>query len=64
MPIISVTMGKSDEEQKTDLIKKLTSAAVDATTLPEHAFTVLIHELDDYSIGLGGKTLAEVKKTQ
>jgi len=63
MPIISVTMGKSNREQNIKLIENLTSAAVEATGISEQAFTVLINELDDFNIGIGGKTLDEVRKT-
>ncbi|MCP4136347.1 MAG: 4-oxalocrotonate tautomerase [bacterium] len=65
MPIISITMGQqADDQQKSELIQKLTSTAVEITKMPEYAFTVLIHELPDQNIGLGGKTLTEVKKSQ
>ncbi len=61
MPIISVTMGKIEKEKKAELIEKLTATAVGVTGIPEQSFTILINELDDYNIGLAGRTLAEVK---
>ena len=64
MPIISITMGQLDARQKSTLIKELTSTAVDVTKIPEQSFTVLIHEMEDQNIGVGGKPLAEVKKAQ
>lgn len=64
MPIISITMGQVNAQQKSELIQKLTSAAVEVTKIPDQSFTVLIHELDDRNIGLGGKTLAAVKKSR
>ena len=65
MPIISITTGQlSDVRQKAELIRGLTSAAVQATGIAEQSFTVLIHELDELNIGLGGRTLAEIKKSR
>lgn len=64
MPIISVTMGQLDARHKNALIKELTSTTVNVTKIPEQSFTVLIHELEDQNIGVGGKPLAEVKKAQ
>ncbi len=63
MPIISVTMGQVERNQKIELIKKLTATAAEVTKIPEQSFTILIHELDDYNIGLAGRTLDEVKKS-
>ncbi len=66
MPVISVTLGKGQvtTEQKENLILSFTESAVDITRLPAHAFTILINELADDSIGVGGKTLAVIKKTR
>ena len=62
MPIINVTMGHSDTEQKQRLIGELTSTASKVTDIPAQGFTVIIHEMDDFNIGWGGKTLAEHKE--
>ena len=63
MPIISVTLGidQVTKEQKKNLIGRFTETAVEITGLPEPAFTILINELPDTNIGLGGRTLDEVK---
>jgi 4-oxalocrotonate tautomerase len=62
MPIISVTMGETDIDTKTKLIKGLTAKAVEVTKIPESSFTILINELGDNNIGIGGKTLKEYKE--
>ena len=61
MPIITVQINKSEAAVKASLIKGLTAAAVEATKIPAQSFTVFIQEADSDSIGLGGKTLTEVK---
>ncbi|MGL1893151.1 MAG: tautomerase family protein [Spirochaetaceae bacterium] len=63
MPIITITMGEIDIEMKTRLIKELTAKAVEITKIPEHSFTILINELGDDNIGIGGKTLKEFKQS-
>ena len=61
MPVISVTMGEGQatSQQKKDLIECFTANATKITGIPANAFTILIHELDATSIGIGGETLAE-----
>lgn len=61
MPVITIDMHKVDETMKTTLIRNLTSTAVEATGIASQSFTILIRELDETNIGLGGKTLKEVK---
>lgn len=60
MPVITVTMRKTTKEIKTDLVKQLTDTAIKVTGVSAQHFTVLISELDDCNLGLGGKTLEEV----
>lgn len=62
MPIISIDIARLPREQKISLIEKLTATAVEVTNIPAHAFTIVIHELDDGNIGVGGKTLDQVRK--
>ncbi len=62
MPIIRIDIAKIPREQKISLIEKLTAVSAEVTKIPAQAFTVLINELDEESIGVGGKTLAEFKK--
>jgi 4-oxalocrotonate tautomerase len=60
MPVIKVMMGKVNVEMKKMLIEKLTSAAVEVTKAPASAFIVLIEELENDNMGVGGQTLAEI----
>ena len=64
MPIIRIDIGRITRDQKLSLIDKLTAASAEITKIPASAFTVLINELDDDNIGVGGKPLSEVKKQQ
>ena len=61
MPVITVELGKTEKQVKTELIRNLTTTASKATQIPEQSFIVLINERDDQNIGIGGKTLEEVK---
>ena len=64
MPVITVQMHETSSEQKADLIHSLTAAAVEVTRIPAPMFIVLIQELKDQNIGIGGKTRAEVMATR
>lgn len=64
MPVIAVHMGKIFNEKKKELIDKLTKTAIEVTNIPASAFTVLIHELGDENIGIGGVDIATLKSTQ
>ena len=61
MPVIQVTMGRSNQAQKRELIEKLSAAAVEVTQIPAAHFTVLITELDSDNIGCAGKTQTELR---
>lgn len=63
MPVISLTMGtgQATPQQKKELIESLTESAMKITGIPAKAFTILIHELNEDSIGVGGRTLEEMK---
>jgi len=61
MPVISLEIGKLPIEQKAELISKLSTAAAAITNIPLNAFTVVINELEDDNIGIGGKTIGELK---
>jgi 4-oxalocrotonate tautomerase len=63
MPVISLTMGQGQAtpQQKKELIESITEDATKITGIPAKAFTILIHELNEDSIGVGGRTLAEMK---
>lgn len=61
MPIIELTLGKVSKEQKKALIHSLTATAVEVTQIPQEAFTVLLHELEDDAIGVAGVSLEQLK---
>lgn len=61
MPVITIEMGKAESATKKELIQRLTEVSADITNIPENSFTVLINELKDDNIGIGGKTLGEIK---
>ena len=61
MPVINVEIGRIDQEQKRELIANLSATAAAITNIPLNAFTVVINELDDDNIGIGGKTIGELK---
>lgn len=63
MPVISLTMGEGQAtpQQKKELIENFTANAVKITGIPAKAFTIIIHELNENSIGVGGRTLEAMK---
>lgn len=61
MPVIQITGGKLPRETRSTLIRELTRTASEITHVPEEFFTVTILELDDDNLGLGGKTVSEIK---
>jgi len=62
MPVINITMGKITTNQKQQIIKEVTQTVIEITNIPEHAFACVITELPDENLGLGTKTVAEIKK--
>lgn len=60
MPVITIAIHPIDQDQKTRLIKKLTNVAVEITNVPADKYVVFIDEFENESIGLGGKTRAEI----
>lgn len=61
MPVISLEIGKLSLEQKTQLIEQLSNTASAITSIPLGAFTVVINEQEDSNIGIGGKTIGQLK---
>lgn len=61
MPIITITMGKLEKEKKQRIIKRVTEKAMEITGIPEKSFTCAITELDDDALGLGTKTVEDIK---
>ncbi len=61
MPVITVQMHQTSVEQKAELIHQLTATAAAVTQIAPASFTVLIQELENGAIGVGGRTLTEIK---
>lgn len=60
MPLINITLGATTEEQKKEIIEKVTRTMVDITKIPEDKFMTLIHELPYENLGLGTKTVKDL----
>lgn len=63
MPVISIAMHKTPQETRQQLITALTETAVAVTKIPAQSFIVLINEFPEENIGIGGRTLFELKRT-
>lgn len=61
MPYISVESGRLSDEQKEELIKKLTEVASEIMKVPQEFFVTTIKELPDKNFGIGGRTIDKVK---
>lgn len=61
MPYITVETGILTDEQKEQLIKKLTEVSSEIMKVPQEFFAVTIKELSDKNFGIGGKTIDVVK---
>lgn len=61
MPIIQFTGGEMSPEMKNELVRELTHTASSVTGVPEEFFSVTILELGSDNLGLGGKTVSEIK---
>ena len=59
MPIINMKGPKLDKEQKKKLIEKFTQTASEVTDIPEEAFVVLLEEMNQDNVGVGGNMLSE-----
>jgi 4-oxalocrotonate tautomerase len=59
MPVITLEAGKLNKEQKSRLVKELTSKASEIMNVPEQAFIVLLKENEMDNIGFAGKLLSE-----
>lgn len=60
MPVITVAIHPIDKNQKAHLIDEITKVAVKITEIPEDKFVVFIDEYKNDSIGIAGKTRAEI----
>lgn len=61
MPYITVEGGILTDEQKAQLIKRLTEVSSEIMKVPQEFFMTTIKELPDENIGIGGKTIDLVK---
>lgn len=62
MPVIAIEIGKISEKQKKELIQAMTAQAVEITGIPKESFIVIVHDLPDENIGIGGKSVDEIKR--
>ena len=62
MPYISVESGALSDEQKEELIKRLTEISSEIMQVPQEFFVTTIKEVSDKNFGIGGKTIDKVKK--
>ena len=62
MPYITIESGTMTADQKKELIERMTAVASEITRIPDEFFMVTIKELPDENIGIGGKTIDEIKK--
>ena len=61
MPYITIESGALSDEQKENLIKRLTEVSSEIMNVPQEFFSVTIKELPDKNFGVGGKTIDKVK---
>lgn len=63
MPVINLDLGlgQTSESQRKLLISRLTADAVEITGISAEKFTVFINEIPLENIGVGGKTVKEIK---
>ena len=61
MPYITIESGALSDEQKENLIKRLTEVSSEIMNVPQEFFSVTIKELPDKNFGIGGKTIDKVK---
>jgi 4-oxalocrotonate tautomerase len=60
MPVITVAIHPISQDEKSRLIQKLTDVAVEITKVPADKYVIFIDEYHNGSIGLAGKTRAEL----
>ncbi len=61
MPAITIAMDQTSEEKKKQLVEKLTRDAAEITGYPTEYFFVYVQEYPAENIGVGGKTLKEMR---
>jgi 4-oxalocrotonate tautomerase family enzyme len=66
MPVIKIEIaaGQTSEDQKKQLIRRLTSDAAEITGIPADRFITFINELPPENVGRGGKSVKEIMSGQ
>ncbi|HEY5957311.1 MAG TPA: 4-oxalocrotonate tautomerase family protein [Polyangiaceae bacterium] len=66
MPVINLDLGvaQTSESQKKQLISRITADAVEITGISAEKFTMFINEFPLENIGVGGKTVKDIKAGQ
>jgi len=62
MPAITIAMDRMSEEKKKQLVENLTKEAAKITGYPAEYFFVYVQEYPPENIGVGGKTLKEIRR--
>ena len=62
MPYITVESGTLSDEQKEELIKRLTEVSSEIMRVPQEFFVITFKEIPDKNFGIGGKTIDKVKE--
>lgn len=62
MPYITIESGLLADQQKEELIRRLTEVSSEIMNVPQEFFTTTIKGLPDKNFGIGGKTIDVVKK--
>jgi len=61
MPYITIESGVLSDEQKENLISRLTEVSSEIMKVPQEFFSITIKELPDKNFGIGGETIDKVK---
>ncbi len=66
MPVITIDLGtgQTNEGQKKQLISRMTTDAAEISGIPTDKFIVYINEFPFENIGVGGKTIKDIKSGQ
>ena len=62
MPYITIESGTLSDEQKEELIRRLTEVSSEIMRVPQEFFVTTIKEVTDKNFGIGGKTIDKVKE--
>lgn len=61
MPVINFQGAKLSSNQKKELIQKFSEITKEVTHSPDQFITVVIQEYSDDNLGVGGKSVSEIK---